>query len=73
LSKLQEWGFKANNYDSCVVSKVVNGNQLTVEWHVDDLKVYHVDVNDFLEQLDGKFGKETPMNKNRGKIVMIWV
>jgi Reverse transcriptase (RNA-dependent DNA polymerase) len=70
-SKLQEWGFTANNYDSCVVNMIVNGKQLTVAWHVDDLKVSHVDVivvDEFLEQLDGEFGKETPMNKNRGKI-----
>jgi Reverse transcriptase (RNA-dependent DNA polymerase) len=69
--KLQEWGFKANGYDSCVVNKIVNGKQLTVAWHVDDLKISHVDVavvDEFLEQLDNEFGQEAPMNKSRGKI-----
>ena len=60
-----------NSYDSCVVNKIVNGKQLTVVWHVDDLKISHVDaavVDEFIAQLDSKFGRETPMNKSRGKI-----
>jgi Reverse transcriptase (RNA-dependent DNA polymerase) len=69
--KLQEWGFQCNEYDPCVANKTVNGKQLTVAWHVDDLKVSHVEakvVDDFLEQMEAEFGKETPMNKSRGKI-----
>jgi hypothetical protein len=49
----------------------VNGKQLTVTWHVDDLKVSHVDkkvVDDFIKQMNGEFGKETPMNQSRGKV-----
>jgi hypothetical protein len=34
-------GFKLNQYDPCVANKMVNGHQLTVSWHVDDLKVSH--------------------------------
>jgi hypothetical protein len=70
-SKLQEWGFQGNSYDSCVMNKMVNGKQLTVAWHVDDLKVSHVDskvVDDFIKQMDAEFGKETPMNQSRGKV-----
>jgi Reverse transcriptase (RNA-dependent DNA polymerase) len=69
--KLQEWGFQCNQYDSCVANKTVNGKQLTVAWHVDDLKVSHVEtkvVDEFLEQMEEEFGKETPMNKSRGKV-----
>jgi Reverse transcriptase (RNA-dependent DNA polymerase) len=43
--KLQEWGFQMNNYDACVANKFVNGKQLTVAWHVDYLKVSHVEVD----------------------------
>jgi hypothetical protein len=44
LSKtLVEWGFEINPYDRCVANKMVNGKQLTVGWHVDDLKISHVD------------------------------
>ena len=42
--KLLEWGFVINPYDSCVANKMVNGKQLTVVWHVDDLKISHVDL-----------------------------
>jgi hypothetical protein len=70
-SKLIEWGFTTNPYDSCVANKIINGNQLTVVWHVDDLKVSHVDaavVDEFVDQMESEFGKETPINKSRGKV-----
>jgi hypothetical protein len=34
-------GFTINPYDRCVANKVVNGKQMTVLWHVDDLKASH--------------------------------
>ena len=71
LSKtLVEWGFEINPYDRCVANKMVNGKQLTVGWHVDDLKISHVDttvVDQFINDLDREFGKETPLSKSRGK------
>jgi hypothetical protein len=36
-------GFELNPYDPCVANKMGNGKQMTVCWHVDDLKVSHVD------------------------------
>ncbi len=41
--KLEKWGFTVNPYDCCVMNKIINGNQCTVLWHVDDLKISHVD------------------------------
>ena len=38
---LEEFGFEINDYDPCVANKMVNGSQMTVVWHVDDLKVSH--------------------------------
>jgi hypothetical protein len=67
--KLESWDFKKNPYDPCVANKMVNGKQLTVAWHVDDLKVSHVDksvVDDFIQKMESEFGKETPINKARG-------
>jgi hypothetical protein len=32
-----------NPYDRCVANKIVNNSQMTIVWHVDDLKVSHVD------------------------------
>lgn len=68
--KLRAWAFEQNPYDKCVVNKDVNRNQLTVTWHVDDLKVSHMNaqvVTDFVKQMNEEFGKETPLNESRGK------
>ena len=40
---LEFMGFEINPYDPCVANMMVNGAQCTVCWHVDDLKVSHVD------------------------------
>jgi hypothetical protein len=69
--KLIEEGFVPNPYDSCVVNKMINGKQCTIAWHVDDLKISHVDskvVDHVIDMLEDEFGKETPMNKSRGKV-----
>ena len=57
LSKqlVEVWGFTPNKYDNCMVNKTINGHQMTVVWHVDDLKVSHVDkkeVDKFIEQME---------------------
>jgi hypothetical protein len=43
VADLEGDGFVLNPYDSCVANKVVDGKQMTVCWHVDDLKVSHCD------------------------------
>ena len=40
---LNSIGFELNTYDPCVANNIVDGAQLTVVWHVNDLKVSHVD------------------------------
>jgi hypothetical protein len=40
---LEEFGFKFNDYDPCVANKMVNGKQMTVTFHVDDLKISHAE------------------------------
>jgi hypothetical protein len=44
-AQLKEWGFEINPYDWCVANKMMNGKQCTILWHVDDLKISHVDPN----------------------------
>ncbi len=34
---LEADGFIVNNYDTCVANKIVNGTQMTVTWHVDNI------------------------------------
>ena len=43
VKNIKSIGFELNPYDPCVANKIVDGAQLTVVWHVDDLKVSHVD------------------------------
>jgi hypothetical protein len=76
-SQLQEWGFVLNPYDFCVANKTINGEQCTMVWHADDLKISHVDpkaVTTILGLLDGQYGQEivggkrAPITFTRGKI-----
>jgi hypothetical protein len=76
-SQLEKWGFMINPYDFCVANKTINGKQCTIVWHVDDLKVTHVDpvvVTTILNLLDGKYGQEivggkrAPLTITRGTV-----
>jgi len=68
---LEEWGYTVNPYDTCVMNKMVNGKQCTILWHVDDLKISHVDqdvIEEVLDLLDKKYGKEAPLTVTRGHV-----
>ena len=42
---------------------MVDGKQLTVAWHVENLKVSHVNesaLDDFIEMMEKEFGQHTP-------------
>ena len=70
IGHLQDWGFEMNPYDHCVWNKDINGKQMTVAFHVDDMKISHVDpeeVNKVIEQLRGIYGKTDPMTVVRGE------
>ena len=64
-------GFVPNPYDSCVMNKTVNGTQCTVLWHVDDLKISHVDISEcerVVALLNKRYGNETPLTVTRGDL-----
>ena len=49
----------------------MNNKQITVQFHVDDLKVSHKDqavLKDFLNELRRKFGQEDEMTENKGLV-----
>ena len=49
---------------------MVQGSQLTITWHVDDLKISHIDkkvLEDLIIQLNGAFGNDGPLTVHRGK------
>ena len=59
---LESEGFKINPYDPCIANKMINGKQMTIAWHVDDLKVSHKQekaVDKFIAWLESKYGSET--------------
>ena len=68
---LNEWGFTPNQYDSCVVNEKVDGKQLTMVWHVDDLKVSHEKeevLDEFIGMMEKEFGQDAPLSASRGPV-----
>ena len=60
VSDLTHMGFTLNPYDPCVANKTVNGHQLTVSWHVDDLTISCVDrapIQDVIKALKAIYGE----------------
>ena len=54
-----------------MANKTVNGKQCTILWHVDDLKISHVDpdvVTYMIKTIDKEFGQEAPITVRRGKV-----
>ena len=62
-------GFEINPYDPCVANKMINGSQMTVTWHVDDLKISHKEsdeVTKFIRELEEVYGDK--LTVHRGKV-----
>ncbi len=49
--ELKSMGFVVNPYDLCIANKIVDGHQLTLRWHVDDLIISHVDMSAIIDFL----------------------
>ena len=48
-----------NPYDLCSFNKMVNGQQCTIQFHVDDLLISHMDlgvIKDVIDTLNAEFG-----------------
>ena len=68
--KLQEWGFTLIAYDFCVANMYMDGQQCTITWHVDDLKISHVDdqvVRSIIQRIQDTFGQHSELSMNIGK------
>ena len=64
---LEAYGFRINPYDPCVANKMVGEKNLTVCWHMDDLKISCVKSNEVTKMiwwLDPEYGE---MYGSRGK------
>ena len=69
--KLSEWGFKENPYDACTMNKMIDGEQATIVWHVDDLKISHKKegvVRQIIADLDDEFGRISPLTTTYGEV-----
>jgi hypothetical protein len=54
-----------------VVNKTINGNQCTILWHVDDLKISHLDlsvIEDIVAKLNDEFGQFAPFTATYGDV-----
>ncbi len=61
VSELIGMGFIINPYDPCIANKMVNENQMTLRWHVDDLMISHrniSNINAFLASLKDIYGND---------------
>jgi len=64
-------GFIINPYDPCVANKMVKDKQLTVTWHVDDLKVscnIPEEVDNFIQWIRNEYEDFTKVKPSRGKV-----
>jgi hypothetical protein len=73
LSKqLVDWGYEINCYDRCTFNKMIDGNQITIQFHVDDLKLSHKKqsvIDDVLNDLNDTFGTaKKPLAATTGDI-----
>ena len=68
---VDELKFELNPYDGCVANKTINNKQCTIVFHVDDLKISHVDeevVSSIIKELSDRFGDIIPLSISRGKV-----
>ena len=55
----------------CTFNKIVNGEQIKIQFHVDDLKLSHKNqsiLENFLCNLRSEFGEEDKLTENKGLI-----
>jgi hypothetical protein len=67
----EELGFVINPYNNCVANKMTDGDQCTIIWHIDDLKLSHTKqsvLEDIATKLNAKYGQEDPLVVHRGKV-----
>jgi hypothetical protein len=71
-STLEKMGFVLNPYDPCVANKMINGNQCTICWFVDDLKTSHMErsvVDDIIAKIEERYGKMVVTHGKKHKYV----
>ena len=70
-ASLKQQGIEINPYDWYVANKTANGKQCTIVWHVDDLKISHVNsavIDEVIASLNAEYGQVGEMTVRRGKV-----
>jgi hypothetical protein len=60
VDELCDMGFEINPYNLCIAKKMVNGTQMTVRWHVDDLMISHTSQDNimaFMKKIKDVYGE----------------
>ena len=64
-------GYQINEYDWCVMNKIIYNKQCTILWHFNDLKTSYFDpavVFRVLSDIDTEYEKISKMTITRGKV-----
>ena len=72
LSKsLEEMVYKRNEYNWCVMNNIIDNKQRTILWHINDLKISHVEpavISIVLDDIDSEYGKIEKIAIIQGKV-----
>ena len=63
--------YRRNEYDWCVINNIIEDNQWTILWHVDDLKTSHVEsaiIYIVLSCICAEYGRIEKMTITQGKV-----
>ena len=64
-------GYQRNEYDWCIMNRIIDDKQCTILCNVDDLKTSHVDpafISSVLFDIDAEYGKIAKMTITQGKV-----
>ena len=72
IKQLYNWDYLMNPYDHSTFNKMVNGKQITIQFHVDNLKLLHFNeevVKQEVEKINNKFRTQThDLNVTKGDL-----
>ena len=66
VEDLEACVYKINPYNKCVANNMIKCKNMTVTWHVDDIKVSHQDafeITKFLTNLSGIYGNKLTVHR----------
>jgi hypothetical protein len=70
-ASLEEYGFVFNRYDPCIANRMINGKQLTIRFHVDDVLASHMEqavLEDFFTWINERYGGLKEVTCTRGRV-----